>query len=107
MTIDGADEHQRIYQQLLEDVPNCQFTIVAAGDGDKGLALTQPFPPHCIILNAELPDMESAAFVAALGYNAERSQVAVVVTTSAEGEGKALAALGRGVHDFALPCWTG
>ena len=99
LTIDGSPEHQQNYQRLLDGVPDRPF-IVAADTADKGLSLNQTFRPDCILVSAELADMEGAAFITALGNDPERPQVGVVMTTTADGEQNALQALGRGVHDF-------
>ena len=53
-----SGERQQSYQRLLENVPDRQFAVVIADDGDKGLSLNQTLHPDCIIVNVELPDME-------------------------------------------------
>jgi diguanylate cyclase (GGDEF)-like protein len=100
LTIDASPERQQSYQRLLDGVPDRQFIVVAADTADKGLSLNQTFRPDCILVSAELPDMDAAAFISALGNDPERPQVGVVMTASADGERNALQVLGRGAHDF-------
>ncbi len=55
--------------------------VVAAPDGERGLALAQAHRPHLILLDLQLPDMDGDEFLARVRALDEIAQIPVVVLT--------------------------
>jgi two-component system, OmpR family, alkaline phosphatase synthesis response regulator PhoP len=78
------------------------WTIVAAGDGESGMAKLGSANPDCIVLDIMLPGMDGLEVLKALKAEPARRRLPVIMTTAKGEEADIVAGLELGADDYVV-----
>lgn len=82
LVIDDDPEDARLVEKMLSN--SGKFNITIAEGGQKGLTQMQAHPPHAVILDLFMPDMDGFTVLAAMNQSEELSSIPVLVLTGAD-----------------------
>lgn len=87
-------------RRLLESDPHQTYEIMAVDTGGEGIASCQAGSFDCILLDHNLPDMDSLEFLDSLSGAAGENTVGVVMMTGQGNDDLAHEAMNRGAHTY-------
>jgi two-component system KDP operon response regulator KdpE len=91
------DDEPQILRALRTILTEKKFTVTTASRGEEGLTLAAANPPHLIILDLGLPDIDGVEVCARLR---EWTQIPIIVLSVRDGERDKVAALDKGADDY-------
>lgn len=97
LIIDADPSIVRFLQMYLDDQG---FSIYPAFTSEEGLSLAETLLPDLILLDNQMPGIDSAEVLRLLKHGAETRRIPVVVLTARSDVGEKLKSLGLGAHDY-------
>ena len=104
LIVDDSPEDRNKIQHYLNKNAKTSPTILEAATGEEGLKTFEVSPPHCILLDYHLPDMDGLAFLAELKNKTNDKHqsipIPVIMLTGYGDEKIAVEAMENGASDY-------
>ncbi|MBG1263976.1 hybrid sensor histidine kinase/response regulator [Nostoc commune] len=100
LIVDDSPEDCESYRRYLLQDEEYQYTVVAAGLGQEGLALHQQHQPDIVLLDYRLPDLNGLEFLAQLKAQTQQTVLSVIMLTGKGNEAIAVQSMKMGAQDY-------
>jgi signal transduction histidine kinase len=100
LIVDDSPEDCETYRRYLLQDEEYQYTVVAAGLGQEGLALRQQHQPDIVLLDYRLPDLDGLEFLAQLKAQTQQTVLSVIMLTGRGNEAIAVQSMKMGAQDY-------
>lgn len=100
LIVDDSPEDREVYRRYLLRDQEYQYTVVTAGSGQEGLALSQQHQPDVVLLDYQMPDLNGLEFLTQLKAQNQQSILPVVMVTGRGDEAIAVQSMKMGVQDY-------
>ena len=101
LIVDDNPEDREMYRRYLLRDQEYQYTIVTAGLGQEGLALSQQYQPDIVLLDYQMPDLNGLEFLAQLKAQTQHV-LPVIMVTGRGGEAIAVQSIKLGALDYVV-----
>ncbi len=100
LIVDDSPEDCEVYRRYLLRDEKYQYTVVTAGLGQEGLALSQQHQPDVVLLDYQMPDLNGLEFLAQLKAQNQQGVLPVVMVTGRGNEAIAVQSMKMGAQDY-------
>jgi signal transduction histidine kinase len=100
LIVDDSPEDCEAYQRYLLEDEEYQYTVVAVGLGQEGLALFQQHQPDIVLLDYRLPDLNSLEFLTQITAQTQQIVLPVIMVTLRGNEAVAIQSMKMGAQDY-------
>jgi len=100
LIVDDSPEDCETYRRYLLQDEEYQYTVVAAGLGQEGLALREQHQPDIVLLDYRLPDLDGLEFLAQLKAQTQQTVLSVIMLTGRGNEAIAVQSMKMGAQDY-------
>ena len=102
LIVDDNPEDCEVYRRYLLRDQEYQYTVVTAGLGQEGLALSQQHQPDVVLLDYQMPDLNGLEFLTQLKAQNQQSVLPVVMVTGRGDEAIAVQSMKMGAQDYLM-----
>jgi signal transduction histidine kinase len=100
LLIDDSREDRVAFRRYLERCTDPAYSIAEAYSGENGLVQCRAWPPDCILLDYNLPDVNGVEFLHRLYEEYDGDAPAVVILTGVGSETTAVKCMKAGAQDY-------
>jgi len=100
LIVDDSLEDCEAYRRYLLEDEEYQYTVVAVGLGQEGLALFQQHQPDIVLLDYRLPDLNSLEFLTQITAQTQQIVLPVIMVTLRGNEAVAIQSMKMGAQDY-------
>ncbi len=100
LIVDDCREDRELYRRLIGKAFAQDHLVAETETAEDALARIAISPPHCVVLDYQLPDGDGLAFLSALRLAHGESRIPVVMLTGGGDERVAVQAMKRGAQDY-------
>ncbi len=98
---DNPEDCETYRRYLLRDL-EYQYTVIIAGLGQEGLALSQQHQPDIVLLDYKMPDLNGIEFLAQLKVQTQQRALPVIMVTGRGDEAIAVQSMKMGAQDYVM-----
>jgi signal transduction histidine kinase len=80
------NENSIVCQSLQEDLSKLSYTVACATNGTEGIQLANKLQPHAILLDIQMPEMDSWELLSILKNDSQLAHIPVIMLSMAEQE---------------------
>ena len=102
LIVDDSPEDCEVYRRYLLRDQDYQYTVLIAGLGLEGLALSQQHQPDIVLLDYQMPDLNGLEFLAQLKAQNHQNILPVVMVTGRGDEAIAVQSMKMGAQDYVV-----
>ena len=102
LIVDDSPEDCETYRRYLLRDQDYHYTVLIAGLGKEGLALSQRHQPDIVLLDYQMPDLNGLEFLTQLKAQTPQSVLPVVMVTGRGDEAIAVQSLKMGAQDYVM-----
>jgi len=97
-----VDDEKIVRQMLSLFLGELEVDIIEAGNGQEAIGVIEQYPPHLIVTDINMPEMDGFALLEAIKGNEKTKSIPVIVVTSDSQEDTREKAVRLGADDFIL-----